>query len=103
MVVKNQGVTPLLGELGEKASAAKTLCTTHIDDHILNISSIKINFLTIQAADAIVKNDDKPAPFHESSLCKNSRALRNELHVRHLEQHLEKFLLFVLFLDTRIQ
>lgn len=61
MMTENKGMLPLLGKLGKEAPAGKTTGLKHPEYHSLYISSEEqILFITL-AADALFKNDHKPA------------------------------------------
>lgn len=57
----------------------------------------------MQAADAFVKNNYKPAPFHSESCYKHDKLLLDGLHFRYVEQGKERFSTVALFLETKIQ
>lgn len=67
MIIKHQGVLPLLGKLLKDTPAASNLRITHIDELSLYITSDEDILLMNQAAHALVKNDHKPAAFHANS------------------------------------
>lgn len=57
MMIKNQRLFSLLGELSKDAPAAKNFGITHLDDPILYISSKREILLMVQVAETFVKND----------------------------------------------
>lgn len=97
MVIKNEGVLPLLVDLVMVVSVVKMLSITHLDDLGLFISTEEGIFLLAQAAKASVKNDHQPAPFHTSAFYRHARSLLDKLHVHHREQGKKKFPRFALF------
>lgn len=83
--------------------SAKTLDITNPDDPSLYISSEEKKFLKFEAADALIKNDHKPAGFHSNLYYGHARTLLNELHFCLLHQDQMRFPVFALFLDNKIQ
>lgn len=100
MIIKHHGVLLHIAELCKDAPVVMNMSITHHDDLSLYISPEEENFLIIQARDAFVKKQHKPAPFHSNFFYKHSRALFDEQHVRLLKQDREKLLTFAAFLDT---
>lgn len=103
VVNNHQRLLPLLVKLDKDATAAKTLGITHLDDLSLYISSEVDILLIILAADAFVKNNCNPAPFHKNYFYRHFKAFLDELYVRHLKQGKETFATFALFLDKNVQ
>lgn len=62
-MIKNEGNLLLPVSLAMDASMVKTFGTTHIDDKGFHISTDEESLLMLQASNALVKTDHKPAPF----------------------------------------
>lgn len=102
-IFKRHRVLSLLEKLCKDASAAKTHgITLHVDLRIYIFCEEDIR-LTIHAAYALIQNDQEPAFSLAKSLYRHGRALFDGFPVCHLEQGLEKFPTFALFIETKLQ
>lgn len=82
---------------------AKIVHIMNLDDPSLYIISDENIRLMIQAIDAFVRNDSKPATFRTSSFSRHARVLLNELHSYHVKPNHEQFPSFAPFFDTQIK
>lgn len=85
------------------ATEEEILGITHLDDEGLHISTEEDILLMIQAADAFVNDDLKPAPFHASTFYCHRKAILDKFHVSHLAQGEEMLPKFVLLFQKKIQ
>lgn len=73
----------------------------HVGDADSYSHSEKYNLLMIQAADALVSNNQKHATFHEIYFYIHASAFSDELHAHQFKQDREKCATFALFLDSK--
>lgn len=103
MMIRNQGLLFLLVSLGIDASVVRALSILHVDESGLCSSSKENIHLIRQAADALLRNDNRPALFHTSVLYQHTRSLSDELNVRYMKEGEEKLLMFLVPYPKTIQ
>lgn len=102
MMIKHKDVLLLLTNLSIDTAVAKPLSITHVNDWCSYISPDKYILLMNQDTATSVINDYKFAVFHANAHYRHIRALRDELHDRHLDWDEEQIPTFSLSLETKI-
>lgn len=82
-MIKNGGVIPAILKLDNVFTAEKSVGTISVDDASLYISSEDEIILMIQAAEAFVNNDHKPAIFHANFFHRPTKPLLEDMHACH--------------------
>lgn len=100
-MIKKKGVLPLLMSIPMEMPVVKKLGITHLNESGLYTFIEEYIRLIIQAADASVKNNQKPAHFHASAFHRHARALLDELLVRQIEHGEKKFPTLALVLKRK--
>lgn len=75
MMIKNEGVFPLLVSPDIDTPVVKTLDITHFEDLCHYIFTGRDKLLMIQATDSFAENNYKPAQLHTSTFNHHERAL----------------------------
>lgn len=101
-IFKHKGVLLFLLKLGKNGPVVATLVTTSLDNAFPYISSGKKIILMSQAANELLKNNQKPVFLYAILFSRQYQAFLVKLYIRPLEFDKEKLSTFLQLLDTKI-